>query len=121
MPLATALLAIALLPGAPSPATDLEAEAAVRSTMTAMEVYYTDFQTYAGATIEELAAIEPSIARTGGLRISRRTASTYRIAVRAATGRTFKVTRKGSGADVFRYTCTPRGKGGCPRDGAWAG
>jgi len=110
-------------------AQDANAKSAVRTAQTAMETYYTDHQSYVGATTDELVKIEPSLADAvktnaqGGLALDTGTPG--------AAGYTLKVTSLGSDHNEFSIanaagsvsrTCGPaanKGKGGCPDTGTW--
>jgi type IV pilus assembly protein PilA len=111
-------------------AQDANAKSAVRTAQTAMETYYTDHQSYTGATTAVLQNIEPSLADAiktnaqGGLALQV-TPDT------PAGGYTLTVTSLGSDHNTFSIandagsvsrTCGPvanKGKGGCPDTGTW--
>lgn len=96
---------------------DREAQRATRTAVTAIETYYTDHQTYVGATRSALIALDPSLADDASLRVDRRTRAGYRITVRSVGGRTFRARRRATTG--IRFTCAPQGKGACPADGRW--
>jgi type IV pilus assembly protein PilA len=103
-------------------AQDAAAKSDARSAQTAMETYYTDYQTYATATTAKLVAIEPALANAQNLQI---------VGTPTATGYTISVDSKGSDKNVFSITnsggtvtrsCTGTGgagKAGCPATGSW--
>jgi type IV pilus assembly protein PilA len=108
-------------------AQDANAKSDVRTAQTAMETYYTDHQSYVGATPSELIKIEPALQNAQGLDTG--TGGT----APTATGYTIQVTSKGTdqnkfsisnnGGVVTRHCGTATGdtagKGGCPSDGSW--
>jgi type IV pilus assembly protein PilA len=99
-------------------AQDTEAKTAVHAAAVAMKSFFTDSQTYVGATPAELQKIEPSIGQGQGatLAISSLSGNTYVVDVASRTGNHFIVTEGGGVA--FR-TCTTAGKAGCPPTGTW--
>src|SRR5512134_431366 len=62
-------------------AQDAAAKSDVRSAQTAMETWYTDNQTYVGATAAELIKIEPALTNAFALTPSGQSASGYSVAV----------------------------------------
>ena len=97
-------------------AQDTTAKSDVRTAQTAMETYYTDNQTYVGATPVVLQGIEPALTNANVL-----------ATTPAATGYTISVTSKSSDATVYNIvnaagsvtrTCDDPGKGGCKGSGA---
>jgi hypothetical protein len=83
-----------------------------------MKTFYTDNQTYVGATPAELQKIEPSLAQGQGstLALSGLAADAYTADVTSKTGNHFKVAEA---AGVATRTCTTAGKAGCPSGGTW--
>ena len=104
-------------------AQDSEAKSSARTVQTALETFYTDAQTYSGATRAELEKIEPAIKSIEAARFGDPTVS--------ADGYTLMIKSKGSNANEFTITndkgqvtrtCGPaanKGKGGCPTTGSW--
>jgi type IV pilus assembly protein PilA len=102
-----------------SKAQDTTAKSDVRTAQTAMETYYTDNQTYVGATPTVLVGIEPALTNAQGLSTGTPT----------LTGYTLSVTSKSSDATVYSITnaagavtraCDDPGKGGCKGPtGSW--
>jgi type IV pilus assembly protein PilA len=105
-------------------AQDSEAKSNVRTAQTAMETYFTDNQTYTGATVSVLQGIEPSLNDANGLTVTSP----------SDTGYTVQTESKGGNRNVFRVinasgrvsrTCgtaanfATKGKGGCPAGGSW--
>jgi type IV pilus assembly protein PilA len=113
-----AAIALPAFLGQREKAQDAEAKTAVRTSATAMKTFYTDNQTYVGATVAELQKIEPSLAQGQGatLAISGLAADTYTVDVTSKTGNHFKVAE---GAGVATRSCTTAGNAGCPSGGAW--
>jgi type IV pilus assembly protein PilA len=113
-----AAIALPAFLGQRQKAQDTEAKTAVRTAATAMKTYYTDNQTYVGATPAELQKIEPSLAQGQGstLAITAAGANNYTIDVDSKTGNSFIVTEA---AGVASRTCTTVAKAGCPASGNW--
>jgi type IV pilus assembly protein PilA len=109
-----------------SKAHDANAKEAVRSAQTAMETFYTDHQTYAGADVSALTGIEPTLLKaaqplaSGGnsLTVSNQTGHSYQLTVtsQGAAADTFTIATEGG---VVTRTCTTSGTGGCPASGSW--
>ena len=99
-------------------AQDTEAKTAVRTAATAMKTFYTDNQTYVGATTAELQKIEPSLAQGQGSTLTATLLSTdgYTVDVTSKTGNHFKVVEA---AGTANRTCTTASKAGCPAGGTW--
>ena len=112
-----------------SKAQDTEAKSAARTAQTAMETFYTDEQTYVGATdgaAGTLVKIEPALnegVAAAGLKVTGQAADAYKIDVtQTKTGNVFTITKATDGS-VTR-TCDGtgkggKGKGGCPTNGKW--
>jgi type IV pilus assembly protein PilA len=104
---------------------DVSAKSQVRTAQTAIEAYVTDHGgSYAGATVSDLIAIEPTLRDTGP-------AALTSVSPNGTTGYTIVSTANGTG-DQFtitvsdggvRHTCTPGSgvghPGGCPASGNW--
>ncbi len=121
-----AAIAIPSFLGQRAKAQDAEAKSAAKSGQTAMETYFTDNQTYVGATLTVLREIEPTLPTTlviagpGGTGTP--TATAYRVTVpsrRSATA-TFSVDQSALGA-VTRPCAVGSGdnRGGCPASNLW--
>ena len=113
-----AAIALPAFLGQREKAQDTEAKTSVRTSATAMKAFYTDNQTYTGATVAELLKIEPSLAQGQGstLAISGTSDTGYTATVTSKTGNDFIVTEA---AGVATRTCTTAGKAGCPSGGKW--
>ena len=113
-----AAIALPAFLGQREKAQDTEAKTAVRTAATAMKTFYTDNQTYVGATPAELLKIEPSLAQGAGasLAITSPSATGYVVDVDSKTGNNFIVTEA---AGVVTRTCTTAAKAGCPAGGKW--
>jgi type IV pilus assembly protein PilA len=99
-------------------AQDTEAKSQVRTAQTAMESWYTDNQTYEGATVDALKGLEPSLSE-GKAELSEASApdaDSYTLTSTSVNGDTFTVAKDGDG-NVTR-TCEGT-KGNCPNDGNW--
>jgi type IV pilus assembly protein PilA len=114
-----AAIALPAFLGQREKAQDTEAKTAVRTAATAMKTYYTDNQTYVGATPAELQKIEPSLAQGQGstLAITSPTVNSYTVTVTSKTGNKFNVI-EASGGTATR-TCTTASNAGCPAGGNW--
>ena len=101
---------------------DASAKSAVRTSATAMETYYTDAGTYAGATVAGLQSIEPALtdASASTLVVTPNGTTGYTVRVDGGDGRQFTIT-KTNGATT--RTCTvpssTTNSGGCPSSGTW--
>ena len=113
-----AAIALPAFLGQRQKAQDTEAKTAVRTAATAMKTFYTDNQTYVGATTTELQKIEPSLAQGQGstLTITSPSATGYTIDVDSKTANTFIITEVNG---VASRTCTTAAKAGCPSGGSW--
>jgi type IV pilus assembly protein PilA len=114
-----AAIALPAFLGQRQKAQDTEAKTAVRTAATAMKTFYTDNQTYVGATPAELVKIEPSLAQGAGgsLAITAAGANNYTIDVDSKTGNSFIITETAAGTAT--RTCTTAAKAGCPSGGTW--
>jgi hypothetical protein len=105
------------VPAADDVAADNDAQRLVKTAQTAIETYATDHGgSYAGATSEALAQLEPGLA---GAQLSvDAAADSYTVAVTSApTSNTFTITRDSSGA--VSLTCGEPNTGACPAGGLW--
>jgi type IV pilus assembly protein PilA len=96
-------------------AQDSEAKSAVRTAQTALETFYTDNQTYVGATDAALVAIEPALSnaeRDLALTVSGQSPTGYVVAATSQGANTVEYTITNTGGTVER-TCDDPGKGGC--------
>jgi type IV pilus assembly protein PilA len=102
-------------------AQDTEAKSQVRTMQTAMETYYTDEQTYAGATLAVLQDIEPSlVVGASGAQPTVSVAgtdTTYTVTSTSETTNVFNVIKAANGSSS--RTCTAGGDFGCPTDLTW--
>jgi type IV pilus assembly protein PilA len=113
-----AAIALPAFLGQRQKAQDSEAKTAVRTSATAMKTFYTDNQTYVGATTTELQKIEPSLAQGQGstLAITGLAQEAYTVTVTSKTGNKFIVTEANG---VATRTCTTAANAGCPSGGNW--
>lgn len=98
-------------------AADAETETTLRNAQTAIETYATDTAgSYAGATLDKLAKIEPSLS---GAAVEVDAADqTYTLSADTElSGNSFSVTRNEDGS--VRTECTTTGTGACPASGHW--
>jgi type IV pilus assembly protein PilA len=101
-------------------AQDTEAKSQVRTAQTAMESYYTDNQTYVGATDTVLKGIEPTLGQGKATFTVEGTPTkdTYTVKSASANGDTFTIEKKTDG--TVDRTCTGS-NGNCPTTGTNAG
>src|SRR5215211_3786905 len=104
-----------------SKAQDTEAKSAARTAQTALETYYTDEQTYVGADLAALRAIEPALnegVANAGLAISGQTVDGYTVTVtQAKTSSVFRIIKAANG--TVTRNCDTDGQKGCPSNGLW--
>jgi type IV pilus assembly protein PilA len=105
-------------------AQDTEAKSAVRTAQTAMETYYTEKQTYQGATAVILQGIEPALNEGQGstLAVTGAGDGGYTVTVTSKTTGKFNVEKTvdaANGTSSVLRSCTRPGKYGCPDTGPW--
>jgi type IV pilus assembly protein PilA len=106
---------------------DTAAKTFARHAQSAMESHYHAGQTYAGATIAVLEAIEPSLKPARGITFAAPptatlTATGYVLTVTSKTTNTFTITKTASGTGIgtVSRTCTRTNtKGGCSTSRIW--
>ena len=113
-----AAIAIAAFTGQKDKAHDADAKTAARGAQLAMEAYFVDKKTYAGATVTELQRIQPALTNAPGLSIQSANANTFQLSTSSTSTSsvTFTVAREVSG--TISRTCSPQNTGGC-KDGVW--
>jgi type IV pilus assembly protein PilA len=102
-------------------ATDAQSKAAARTAETSMETYATENAgSYVGATPTILHNIEPTLQEAGNnaITIPVKEAKKFQVTSTSGTGDTFSIAREENGTVVF--SCTTKGKGGCPSTGDWS-
>jgi type IV pilus assembly protein PilA len=103
---------------------DAKAKETAHSAQVAIETFSTDHNgTYAGATVGELHAIEPTVPAGNPLAVTVLGGGTgYEVTVTSPSTTTFTIKNEGG---TMTYPCSRGGKGGCPDDateggpGAW--
>jgi type IV pilus assembly protein PilA len=106
-------------------AQDSEAKSAVRTAQTAMETYYTEGQSYAGADEATLRGIEGALGEGQAgesLDVVSASDTGYEIAVTSVTENVFTITKTvdvGDGTSSVARTCTEPGNYGCPDETGW--
>jgi type IV pilus assembly protein PilA len=100
-------------------AQDTEAKSEARTMQTAMETYYTDEQTYVGATLAKLQSIEVAIGsgKAVPLVTTAGDATSYKVQSTSKNSNVFFIEKQTDGK-VLR-TCTTAGKFGCPSSCSW--
>jgi type IV pilus assembly protein PilA len=96
---------------------DARAKEYAHSAQVAMETFFTDNGTYAGATKAELIKIEPTLSSATFSAEPTVSATGYEITIQGAKS-TQKFTVKNA-AGTLTFTCDVDGTGGCPSDGTW--
>jgi type IV pilus assembly protein PilA len=95
---------------------DAKAKEYAHSAQVAMETFFTDHATYAGADEAALEAIEPSLKNATFTAVTPNGTTGYTITLQGAkTTQTFGVTNV---SGTLTYPCTVGGQGGCPETGA---
>ena len=100
-------------------AQDTEAKSEARTMQTAMETYYTDEQTYTGATLAKLKEIEPAIGSgksTPSVKVPGDD-TTYTVNSESKTNNNFWIAKAAAG--TVTRSCDTAGKFGCPSTGKW--
>lgn len=100
---------------------DSDAQSAVATAHTAMEIYGTEHGGYCGSDPSSLASIEPSLAQADDLQVlpcAGGDSGRYTLTVQSTSvsGGTFTLTA--DDGDVSR-TCSAPGEGACAADGSW--
>ncbi len=116
-----AAIALPAFLGQRSRAQDTEAKSAVREAQTAMETYYTDNQTYVGATQTAIQDIEASLKSGAGATIdpgSSVSSTGYTLTATSKTTNTFTI-KKNTDGTVDRSCVRNNTKGGCPTTLSW--
>jgi type IV pilus assembly protein PilA len=113
-----AVIAIAIFSGQQNKAHDAEAKTGVRSAQIAMETYYTEHNSYSGATVAELAKLQPSLVDAPSLSVQKATSNEYIVQTVSTSMSpvTFTVTRFPN--STIARGCAPANTGGCG-PGAW--
>ena len=115
-----AAIALPAFLGQRARAQDTEAKSAVRQAATALETYFTDNQTYVGATRPRSATSRPRSPRAPALRSTRRARRTtgWSVTATSKTGNTFTIVKAATG--VVTRSCTRTATtGGCPTSLLW--
>ena len=98
---------------------DVDAKTHARSAQTAMEGYYIDHKTYAGATRAELEQEQTALKDAPNLTIVSATGTEFELAVASTSTDpvTFRIHRLPTG--TIERTCSPASTGGCNAGGTW--
>lgn len=99
-------------------AQDSTAKSNVRTAQTALETYYTDNQTYVGATATVLEGIEPALKGAGVTFTGTPTADGYTVNVTSAGSHKTVFSITNAAGEVSR-SCTNKNTGGCPESQKW--
>ncbi len=114
-----AAIAIAAFASQQNKAHDADAKVHVRSAETAMESYYLENKTYAGATRTELEQQQSSLKDANNLTVTIATSNEYEVTTSSTSTApvTFRIHRTTTG--TIQRTCTPANTGGCKAGGVW--
>jgi type IV pilus assembly protein PilA len=105
-----------------SKAQDTEAKSKARTAQTALETYYVNEQTYAGATLAKLTEIEPALGDGPTLTVDKATVNEWKVTVASKSGatNTFSIEKAdNAGQPTVTRTCGNANVGGCPSTGKW--
>ncbi len=113
-----AAISIASFTGQKNKAHDADAKTAARYAQLAMETYYLDHKSYVGATVSELASLQPALNSAPNLVVQQATANQFQLETSSTSTAsvTFTVSRSATG--TIARTCTPPNSGGC-KGGIW--
>jgi type IV pilus assembly protein PilA len=111
-----AAIALPLFLNQTNKANDADAKSAAGLATTVVQMYFDEHDTYA-ASVAELQAQEPSLAKGAGATLSLVPSSDgYELRVTSRSNAEFAVVRSPSGLERL---CTHPGEGGCPASGHW--
>jgi hypothetical protein len=98
---------------------DVEAQSAARLAHTLLETFYIDHQTYEGADVKTLNAMEPVMAKGAGatLELDSLSATGFRLTVHSESGTAFVIAKADDG--FVTRECSGPGSGRCGSSGSW--
>jgi type IV pilus assembly protein PilA len=114
-----AAIAIAAFAKQQNKAHDADAKTHARSAQTAMESYFLEQRTYAGATNADLIRQQNALSNANGLKINTATSNEFEVETKSTSTDpvTYKVHRMPTG--TIERTCAPQNTGGCKAGGVW--
>ena len=114
-----AAIVIAAFANQQNKAHDADAKVHARSALTAMESYFLEHKSYAGATPTELEQEQTSLKGANNLTVTIATANEFEVKTSSTSTEPvdFKVHRMPTG--TIQRTCTPANTGGCKAGGTW--
>ena len=114
-----AAISIAAFTRQQNKAHDADAKTAARSAQTAMETYFVDHRSYAGADKAELEQLQPSLRDAPGLAVKSATSNEYELETTSTSTQAivFNVRRLATG--TVSRTCSPANSGGCGSGSTW--
>ena len=114
-----AAIAIAAFANQQNKAHDADAKVHARSAETAMETYYLEHKSYAGATKTELEQEQSSLKDAYNLSVTIATSNEYEVASASSSTAsvTYRIHRTPTG--TIQRTCAPVNTGGCKASGTW--
>lgn len=114
-----AAIGIAAFANQQDKAHDADAKTHARSAQTAMESYFVEHRTYAGATRAELEEQQTSLRDASNLAVVTATSNEYEVETSSTSTNpvTFRVHRLPTG--TIERTCAPADVGGCRPGGVW--
>jgi len=97
---------------------DADAKTGARTAQLAMETYFAEHRSYAGATVAELQDVQPALRDVPSLAITAETAASFELQTVSDSSNpvTYAVRRSANG--TIDRTCSPSSTGGC-RGGVW--
>jgi type IV pilus assembly protein PilA len=113
-----AAISIAAFTGQQDKAHDADAKTAARTAQIAMETYYVEHKSYAGASRAELEDVQPSLRDAPNLDIKQATASEYEVETASVSTKPVVFSAKRSADGTMAHTCSPANTGGCT-NGKW--
>jgi prepilin-type N-terminal cleavage/methylation domain-containing protein len=97
---------------------DADAKAAARTAQLAMETYFVDHRSYAGATVSQLQDVQPSLRDEPSLAINSRSSNAFELQTTSSSTNPVTYVVRHSANGTIQRTCAPANAGGC-RGGSW--
>ena len=113
-----AAIAIATFTGQQNKAHDAEAKSAAKTAQLAMETYYVEHKSYAGATVGELESLQPALRDAPSLAVTQATSNQFELSTSSTSTNSVTYTVARSGSGTIARSCAPANTGGC-KGGVW--